>query len=59
MNTRADQIENFCRDLRIIWSKYCQELSFGRLISAINNNDLKHITDAEVIDRLLDFCEEE
>lgn len=54
-----EQIGVFCNDFKIIWSKHFPDLSFGRLIYLIDNNDLRYAKNSEVIDRLLDLVDKQ
>ena len=58
-NTRETQIENFCTDLRIIWSKEYPDLTFGDIVQILSVNHVNGFTkESEILDILMDLGEE-
>ena len=53
---REYEIEDFCKDLGLMWNKYCKYSSFVDIMKGI---DFKNYTsDAEMIDVIRERCEE-
>ena len=54
---RKTQIENFCTDLKIIWSSQYPELTFADIVGGLEARGIEFKTDAEILDELMDLCD--
>ena len=55
---RKTQIENFCTDLRVIWTSRYPELTFADIVMFLAKDNITFKTEAELLDELMDLCEE-